>query len=120
LEKWASWSNSTISEVAASYTSQVDSVTGTLLGKRRGDCFTRFNGVVLPADLNAAKNIFARGQDKEIHRYMKAAEVQAVLLRRTAQFLEGHGQNLRDAVELGWLDSKHTKSPAFKSLVSGS
>ncbi|GAA6614462.1 hypothetical protein NUACC26_002410 [Scytonema sp. NUACC26] len=62
----------------------------------------------------------ANGQDKDIHRYMKAEEVQTVLLRRTARFLEGHGQSLRDAVELGWLDSKHTKSAAFKNLVSGS
>ncbi len=37
VKKWASWSNSTVSEVAAAYTSQVDSVTETLLGTRHGD-----------------------------------------------------------------------------------
>ncbi len=120
LEKWASWSNSTITLVAASYTSQVDSVTGTLLGKRNGDSFTRFTGVVLQSDLNAALNILARGTDKEINRYMKADEVQAVLLRRTACFLKGHGKDLNDAVELGWLDIKHKRNPAFKELVNGS
>ncbi|NMG06152.1 zinc ribbon domain-containing protein [Brasilonema sp. UFV-L1] len=120
LEKWASWSNSTITEVAASYTSQVDSVTGTLLGKRDSDTFTRFTGVVLQADLNAALNILARGTDKEINRYMKADEIQAVLLRRTARFLKGLGKSLTDAVELGWLDPKHTKNSTFKELVNGS
>jgi transposase len=120
LEKWANWSNSIISEVAASYTSQVDSVTGTLLGKRNGDSFIRYTGDVLQSDLNAAQNILARGTDKDIHRFMKAEAVQAVLLRRTTQFLEGLGLSLLDAIELGWLDPKHTKNSAFKNLVNGS
>jgi transposase len=120
LEKWASWNHSTITEVAASYTSQVDSVTGTLLGKRNADNFTRFTGVVLQADLNAAMNILARGTDKDINRYMTANEVQAVLLRRTARFLKGHGKDLNDAIELGWLDVKHKRNPVFKELVNGS
>ncbi|MEC4816383.1 MAG: transposase [Scytonema sp. PMC 1069.18] len=119
LEKWASWSNSTVTLVAASYTSQVDSVTGTLLGTRDGDRFIRMTGDVLHSDWNAAMNILARGTDRDIHRFMKASEVQAVLLRRTACFLKGMGMTLLDAVELGWLDPKHTKSNAFKKLVSG-
>ncbi|WP_330359411.1 hypothetical protein [Moorena bouillonii] len=48
---------------------------------------------------------------------MSRAEVQAVLLRRTARWLEGWGLDLVDAVELEWLDSKHTKNQAFKQLL---
>jgi len=51
---------------------------------------------------------------------MKASEVQAVLLRRTAMFLHLEGKSLDDAVELGWLDSKHRKNSEFQKLVSGS
>ncbi|AOX03407.1 transposase [Moorena producens PAL-8-15-08-1] len=119
LQKWADWTGSVVTEVQPSYTSQVDSVTGTLLGKRSGDNFTRFNGVVLQADHNAAKNILARGTDKEISRYMNKTEVQAVLLRRTARFLEGMGLSLLDAVELGYLDCKHSRTQAFKQLLGG-
>ncbi|NEO80227.1 zinc ribbon domain-containing protein [Moorena sp. SIO4G3] len=117
LQKWANWTGSVITEVQPSYTSQIDSVTGTLLGQRSGDSFTRFDGVVLQADHNAAKNILARGTDKEITRYMSKTEVQAVLLRRTARFLKGMGLSLLDAVELGWLDCKHSKTRAFKQLL---
>ncbi|NEO20505.1 zinc ribbon domain-containing protein [Moorena sp. SIO4A5] len=119
LQKWANWTGSVVTEVQPSYTSQIDSVTGTLLGKRSGDSFTRFNGVVLQADYNAAKNVLARGTDKEITRYMSKTEVQAVLLRRTARFLEGMGLSLLDAVELGWLNCKHSKTRAFKQLLNG-
>ncbi|NEO74004.1 zinc ribbon domain-containing protein [Moorena sp. SIO3H5] len=119
LQKWANWTGSVVTEVQPSYTSQADSVTGTLLGKRIGDSFTRFDGVVLQADHNAAKNILARGTDKEISRYMNKTEVQAVLLRRTARFLRGMGLSLADAVELGWLDFKHSKTRAFKELLAG-
>ncbi|NEO61577.1 MAG: transposase, partial [Moorea sp. SIO4G2] len=87
--------------------------------KRTGDNFTGFDGVVLQADYNAAKNILVRGTDKEITRYMNKTEVQAVLLRRTARFLKGMGLSLLDAVELGWLDPKHSKTKAFKQLLVG-
>uniref|UniRef100_A0A1D9FYB0 Transposase n=1 Tax=Moorena producens (strain JHB) TaxID=1454205 RepID=A0A1D9FYB0_MOOP1 len=117
LQKWANWTGSVVIEVQPSYTSQLDSVTGTLLGKRNGDIFTRFDGVVLQADHNAAKNILDRGTDKEISRYSSRAEVQSVLLRRTARFLGGMGLSLADAVELGWLDCKHTTTQAFKKLL---
>ncbi|NEQ81012.1 MAG: transposase [Moorea sp. SIO2I5] len=119
LQKWANWTGSVVTEVQPSYTSQVDSRTGTLLGKRFGDNFTGFDGVVLQADHNAAKNILVRGTDKEITRYTSKTEVQAVLLRRTARYLEGMGLSLVDAVELGWLDCKHTKTQAFKQLLNG-
>ncbi len=117
LQKWANWTGSVVTEVQPSYTSQVDSVTGTLLGKRSGDNITRFNGVVLQADHNAAKNILDRGTDKEISRYMSKTEVQTVLLRRTARFLKGMGLSLLDAVELGWLDSKHELCSGFQATL---
>ena len=120
LQKWANWTGSVITEVQPSYTSQVDSITGTLLGTRKGDNFIRFTGDVLQADLNAARNLLVRGADKDITRFMRKEEVQAVLVRRTACFLKGLGLTLVDAVELGWLDSKHTKSKAFKELARGS
>ncbi|NEQ86787.1 MAG: transposase [Moorea sp. SIO2I5] len=117
LQKWANWTGSVVTEVQPSYTSQIDSRNGTLLGKRTGDNFTGFDGVVLQADWNAAKNILARGTDKEITRYMSKTEVQVVLLRRTARYLKGMGLSLADAVELGWLNCKHTKAKAFKQLL---
>ncbi|NEQ84201.1 MAG: transposase, partial [Moorea sp. SIO2I5] len=43
------------------------------------------------------------GTDHEISRYTKREEVQAVLLRRTARFLEGMDLSLADAVKLGWI-----------------
>ncbi|NEO79173.1 zinc ribbon domain-containing protein [Moorena sp. SIO4G3] len=119
LQKWANWTGSVVLEIQPSYTSQVDSVTGTLLGVRKGDTFTRFNGVVLQADHNAARNILGRGTDHEISRYTKREEVQAVLLRRTARFLEGMDLSLADAVKLGWLDSKHSRTQAFRDLLAG-
>ncbi|NEP49504.1 MAG: transposase [Moorea sp. SIO3C2] len=115
LEKWANWTGSVVKEVQPSYTSQVDSRNGTLLGKRTGDNFTGFDGVVLQADYNAAKNVLARGTDKGITRYMNKTEVQAVLLRRTARFLKGMGLSLIDAVELGWLDCKHELCSGFQA-----
>jgi len=120
LQKWANWTGSVVTEVQPSYTSQVDSRNGTLLGRRTGDNFTGWDGVVLQADHNAAKNILARGTDKEITRFMTRAEVQAVLLRRTARYLEDIlGLDLLDAIAVDYLDSKHSKSKAFKQLLSG-
>ncbi|NEO92667.1 MAG: transposase, partial [Moorea sp. SIO3G5] len=87
LQKWANWTGSVVIEVMPSYTSQIDSRNGTLLGHRTGDNFTGYDGVVLQADHNAALNILARGTDKDITRYMSRGEVQAVLLRRTARYL---------------------------------
>ncbi|AOY81838.1 zinc ribbon domain-containing protein [Moorena producens JHB] len=119
LQKWANWTGSVVSEIQPSYTSQIDSFSGTLLGVRKGDRFTRFNGVVLQADHNAARNILARGTDKDISRFMTRVEVQAILLRRTARFLKGMDLSLVDAVKLGWLDSKHSRNQAFKELLIG-
>ena len=69
--------------VKPAYTSQMDARHGTLLGDRQGDRFYCFDGVVLQADLNAARNILARRDDNEIHRYTPYPKVKAILLGRT-------------------------------------
>ena len=76
---------SSLSLVNAAYTSQMDSRYGTLLGQRRGDTFYCFDGVVQDADTNAARNILARWDDKEISLYTPYKQVKAILLRRTAE-----------------------------------
>ena len=57
LEKISKETGSTLSVVNPSYISQMDSLTGTLLGQRDGDRFIRFTGDVIQADKNAAMNI---------------------------------------------------------------
>ncbi|MDF5716820.1 MAG: transposase [Rhizonema sp. NSF051] len=93
--------------VSPAYTSQVDHRNGTLLGKRLGDQFLTFDGVVLQADQNAATNIQARGFDRKITRFMKKEQIHRILLERTALFLAEHGHSLESAVSMGWLDEKH-------------
>lgn len=72
--------------VNAAYTSQMDSRHGVLLGERRGDSFYCFDGVVLDADQNAARNILARLSDAEISLYTSYRQVKDILVRRTEQF----------------------------------
>lgn len=69
--------------VAAAYTSQMDSLTGLLEGKRVGDKFYRVNGNVLQADLNASRNVLARLYDPEITRYTPYREIKKILLARS-------------------------------------
>jgi len=77
-----------LSRVNAAYTSQMAPRGfpryGTLLGQRHGDTFYCFDGVVQDADTNAARNILARQDDKEISLYTPYKQVKAILLRRTA------------------------------------
>ena len=64
--------------------SQMDSRYGILLGKRNGDSFYCFDGVVLQADENAARNVLARLYDSEIGRWMLPfQQVKSILLERT-------------------------------------
>jgi IS605 OrfB family transposase len=70
--------------VNAAYTSQMDSFTGLLEGKRKGDKFYRVNGDVLQADTNAARNVRARIHDPEITRYMPHLQVKQILLARSS------------------------------------
>ncbi|MEN8217367.1 MAG: transposase [Pseudomonadota bacterium] len=69
--------------VNSAYTSQMDSRDGTLRGKRNGDSFDCFDGVVLQADENAARNVLARLHDQEIDRWTPWQKVKSILLKRT-------------------------------------
>jgi len=69
--------------VNCAYTSQMDSVTGLLQGKRVGDKFYRVNGDVIQADHNAARNVLARLSDKDIGRFTSYREVKRILLARS-------------------------------------
>jgi transposase len=103
-EKWksynrrmSSWSRSLLSEalhsvteargsrlrlVNAAYTSQMDSKTRRLEGRRVGDRFYHVNGDVSHADTNAAVNIKHRAEDTEISLYTPYKEVKVILLSR--------------------------------------
>ena len=63
--------------------SQMDSTNGLLEGKREGDKFYRANGDVLQADHNAALNVLARLDDREISRFTPYKEVRRILLARS-------------------------------------
>lgn len=69
--------------VNGAYTSQMDSTTRLLEGKRDGDKFYRVNGEVLQADHNAALNVLARIDDAEITRFTPYLEVRRILLSRS-------------------------------------
>ena len=69
--------------VNSAYTSQMDSRYGILLGNRSFDSFNCFDGVVLQADENAARNVLARLHDPEIDRWMPFQKVKSILLQRT-------------------------------------
>jgi len=69
--------------VNSAYTSQMDSRYGILKGKRRGDSFHCFDGAVLQADENAARNVLARLHDPEIDRWTPYQKVKSILLERT-------------------------------------
>ena len=75
--------SSTLVLVNAAYTSQIDSRSGFLEGKRRGDQFYCKDGVVLHADENAARNVLARLNDPEIGQYTPYQKVRSILLART-------------------------------------
>ena len=69
--------------VNGAYTSQMDSTTGLLEGKRVGDKFYRVNGDVLQADHNAALNVLARLDAPGITRFTPHKEVRRILLLRS-------------------------------------
>jgi len=71
------------------YTSQMDSRYGTVMGKRSGDSFHGFDGVVLQADENAARNVLARLHDQEIDRWTPWQKVKSILLKRTERLRLG-------------------------------
>jgi len=112
-EKISRETGSTLSVVNPAYTSQMCSQTGRLLGKRDGDVFTAYTGVVIQSDKNAALNILYRGSDSEINRWMKDAEVRKVLLLPTVRYLAPIGKSVTEAWDLGWID------PKFKAEAIG-
>jgi IS605 OrfB family transposase len=83
LEEVSQRRGSTLQYVNAAYTSQMDSVDGTLSGRRSGDTFYRENGERLDADMNGARNVLARLYDTEIDRWTPYKEVKSILLKRT-------------------------------------
>ncbi|MDJ0717975.1 MAG: transposase, partial [Prochloraceae cyanobacterium] len=88
----------------AAYSSQVDSRFGVLLGSRNGDRFFTFDGELLQADCNAARNLETRLDDPDITRFMKSADVRKVLIERTVSFLLLRDLTLEDAINKGWFD----------------
>jgi hypothetical protein len=112
-EKISRETGSTLSVVNPAYSSQMCSQTETLLGKRDGDVFTAYTGVVIQSDKNAALNILYRSSDSEINRSMKYAEVRKVLLLPTVRYLTSIGKSVTEAWDLGWID------PKFKAEVIG-
>ena len=70
------------SMVSCAYTSQMDSRTGLLKGKRVGDKFYHENGDVSHADQNAATNILARYFDSDIKPFMSVTAIKGILLKR--------------------------------------
>lgn len=92
--------------VNGAYTSQMDSRYDILLGKRSGDSFHCFDGEVIDADINAARNILARAGDSEIQLYTPYRKVKSILLERTE----------RKKNELGLLNSDSSCTPPPTSL----
>lgn len=109
LEALERKTGSTVTLVNCAYTSQMDSQTGTLLGSRNGDCFTRYTGDVCQSDYNASLNIKNRKQDSRIHLYMPSEQVRAVLLDDTIRYLHSIGETVSSAIENNWLASKFHK-----------
>ena len=77
---------STLELVNCAYTSQMDSRYNVLIGRRVGKKFYCFDGVVLNAELNSARNILARKDDHEIRLWTPYKKVRSILLKRTEQF----------------------------------
>jgi len=75
--------NAQLIHVNCAYTSQMDSTTGLLQGKRVGDKFYCENGDVLHADTNGALNVLDRLYDEEITRYMPYKKVKSILIERS-------------------------------------
>ena len=97
---------STVVLVNPAYTSQIDSRNGCLLGKRQGDRFYCFDGEVLDADQNAARNVLARLSDPDIERFTPFKRVKAILLERT------------ERLRLGLLNQDSSCSPGQSRVLS--
>lgn len=80
--------------VNGAYTSQMDSTTGLLEGKRVGDTFYRANGDVLQSDHNATLNVLARLDDPDIKLFTPDKEVRPILSARSPAQLSVKGLEL--------------------------
>jgi IS605 OrfB family transposase len=76
---------SSLQLVNAAFTSQVDPRHGTF-GRRVSGRLYCFDGVVFDDDYAAARNVLARGTDKEITLYMKYTDVEKIIQARTEGF----------------------------------
>ena len=83
LESVSKQRGASLVHVASAYTSQIDSQTGLLEGKRVGDRFYHASGDVSQADTNAAVNVEHRLGDPEIGRYTPFKEIKRILLARS-------------------------------------
>ena len=108
--------SSSVTVVNAAYTSQVDSRFGVLLGTRCGDQFFTFDGEVLSADGNAARNIETRLDDPNITRFMKSTDVRKVLIKRTVSFLLQRDLTLDDAINQGSFNPRHLRGINLKAM----
>ena len=117
LEEISARRQSSTTVVNAAYSSQVDSRFGVLLGTRNGDRFFTFDGELLQADCNAARNIETRLDDPDIKRFMKSADVRKVLIERTVSFLLLRDLTLFDAIDKGWFDPRHLRGIGKKAWV---
>jgi len=116
LEEISYRRQSSVTVVNAAYTSQVDSRFGVLLGTRKGDQFFTFDGEVLQADGNAARNIETRLDDTNISRHTKSVEVRKVLIKRTVAFLRLRDLTIEDAINEGWFNPKHLVGISKKGM----
>ena len=82
LETVTETRSSSLRVVNAAYTSQIDSNTRRLEGRRVGDRFHHANGDVSHADTNAAKNILHRLADTDIKLYTPFRQVKKILQDR--------------------------------------
>ncbi|MGK7946177.1 MAG: transposase [Microcystaceae cyanobacterium] len=108
--------SSSVTVVNAAYTSQVDSRFGVLLGTRCGDQFFTFDGEVLSADGNAARNIETRLDDPNISQFMKSTDVRKVLIKRTVSFLLQRDLTLDDAINQGSFNPRHLRGINLKAM----
>jgi IS605 OrfB family transposase len=106
LDSVSSRRGSTVVLVNPAYTSQIDSRTGGLDGKRQGDRFHCSDGVVLQADQNAARNVLARLTDPEIEWFTPFKRVKAILQART------------ERLRLGLLNPDSSCSPGQHRVLS--
>lgn len=107
--------SATLVIVNPAYTSQMDSRNGLLLGKRSGDSFHCYDGVVLQADENAARNVRDRLYDSEVDRWMPYTKVKSILIERT----ERHRLGLlnQDSSCTGSPVSTESESPAAQECA---